>query len=56
MKMVSGFGPEPSCVLYEGADLAEQLMKPLQTFTVRHGWRSEDELTEEIIYSRRSDR
>ena len=49
MKMVSGrFGPEPSCVPYEGADLAEQLSEAVANI---HGeitaYEVEDELTEE---------
>lgn len=49
MKMVSGrFGPEPSCVPYEGADLAEQLSEAVANI---HGeitaYEIEDELTEE---------
>ncbi len=49
MKMVSGrFGPEPSCVPYEGADLAEQLSEVVANI---HGeitaYEVEDELTEE---------
>lgn len=49
MKMVSGrFGPEPSCVPYEGADLAEQLGEAITNI---HGeitaYEVEDELTEE---------
>lgn len=49
MKMVSGrFGPEPSCVPYEGADLAEQLGEAVANI---HGeitaYEVEDELTEE---------
>ena len=49
MKMVSGrFGPEPSCVPYEGADLAEQLSEAVANI---HGeitaYEMEDELTEE---------
>ena len=48
MKMVSGrFGPEPSCVPYEGADLAEQLSEAVANI---HGeitaYEVEDELTE----------
>ena len=47
--MVSGrFGPEPSCVPYEGADLAEQLSEAVANI---HGeiaaYEVEDELTEE---------
>ncbi|HFQ7742546.1 TPA: DEAD/DEAH box helicase family protein [Clostridioides difficile] len=49
MKMVSGrFGPEPFCVPYEGADLAEQLSEAVANI---HGeitaYEVEDELTEE---------
>ena len=49
MKMLSGrFGPEPSCVPYEGADLAEQLSEAVANI---HGeitaYEVEDELTEE---------
>ncbi len=49
MKMVSGrFGPEPSCVPYEGADLAEQLDEAISNI---HGeitaYEVDDELTEE---------
>ena len=49
MKMVSGrFGPEPSCVPYEVADLAEQLSEAVANI---HGeitaYEVEDELTEE---------
>lgn len=49
MKMVSGrFGPEPSCVPYEGADLAEQLSEAISNI---HGeitaYEVDDELTEE---------
>lgn len=49
MKMVSGrFGPEPSCVPYVGADLAEQLSEAISNI---HGevtaYEVEDELTEE---------
>ena len=49
MKMLSGrFGPEPSCVPYEGADLAEQLSEAVANI---HGeitaYEIEDELTEE---------
>ena len=49
IKMVSGrFGPEPSCVPYEGADLAEQLSEAVANI---HGeitaYEIEDELTEE---------
>lgn len=49
MKMVWGrFGPEPSCVPYEGADLAEQLSEAVANI---HGeitaYEVEDELTEE---------
>lgn len=49
MKMVSGrFGPEHSCVPYEGADLAEQLSEAVANI---HGeitaYEVEDELTEE---------
>ena len=49
MKMVSGrFGPEPSCVPYEGADLAEQLNEAISNI---HGeiaaYEVDDELTEE---------
>ena len=49
MKMVSGrFGPEPSCVPYEGADLTEQLSEAVANI---HGeitaYEIEDELTEE---------
>ena len=49
MKMVSGrFGPEPSCVPYEGADLEEQLSEAIANI---HGevtaYEVDDELTEE---------
>lgn len=49
MQMVSGrFGPEPSCVPYEGADLAEQLNEAIANI---HGevtaYEVDDELTEE---------
>jgi len=49
MKMVSGrFGPEPSCVPYEGADLEEQLSEAIANI---HGevtaYEIDDELTEE---------
>nr|WP_238721830.1 DEAD/DEAH box helicase family protein [Diplocloster agilis] len=49
MQMVSGrFGPEPSCVPYEGADLEEQLSEAIANI---HGevtaYEVEDELTEE---------
>ena len=49
MKMVSGrFGPEPSCIPYEGADLAEQLSEAIANI---HGeisaYEVDDELTEE---------
>lgn len=49
MKMVSGrFGPEPSCVPYEDADLAEQLNEAIANI---HGevtaYEVDDELTEE---------
>ena len=49
MQMVSGrFGPEPSCVPYEGADLAEQLSEAIANI---HGevtaYEVADELTEE---------
>lgn len=49
MKMVSGrFGPEPSCVPYEGADLSEQLSEAIANI---HGeitaYEVDDELTEE---------
>ena len=49
MKMVSGrFGPEPSCLPYEGADLAEQLNEAISNI---HGeitaYEVDDELTEE---------
>ena len=49
MKMVSGrFGPEPSCVPYEGAELAEQLSEAIVNI---HGeviaYEVDDELTEE---------
>ena len=49
MKMVSGrFGSEPSCLPYEGADLAEQLSEAVANI---HGvitaYEVEDELTEE---------
>ena len=49
MQMVSGrFGPEPSCVPYEGADLEEQLSEAIANI---HGevtaYEVDDELTEE---------
>ncbi|MFQ7137751.1 MAG: N-6 DNA methylase [Ruminococcus sp.] len=49
MKLVSGrFGPEPSCLPYEGADLAEQLNEAISNI---HGeitaYEVDDELTEE---------
>ncbi|MGN0447662.1 MAG: Eco57I restriction-modification methylase domain-containing protein [Acutalibacteraceae bacterium] len=49
MKMVSGrFGPEPSCLPYEGADLDEQLSEAIANI---HGevtaYEVDDELTEE---------
>ena len=49
MKMVSGrFGPEATCVPYEGADLAEQLSEAVSNI---HGeltvYEVEDELAEE---------
>ena len=49
MQMVSGrFGPEPSCVPYEGADLSEQLNEAIANI---HGevtaYEVDDELTEE---------